>query len=139
MVSFVLLGVLLVFFLAVLGGLWIGVLGHGKAGRGGAWWSMLAGLALLSFGVFFSALFGGLVYGSLVGGSGSGTPGTPAIGMMQGISFCCIPLGSLLFATGFALNGLKSGRVAGRVEELEQVSSAMGEEITRLNSREPGA
>jgi NAD-dependent DNA ligase len=51
------------------------------------------------------------------------------------ILFCisAIPaLGSLLFAMGFAIHGLRAARLANRVRELEQLTAAMSEEINQL-------
>lgn len=55
------------------------------------------------------------------------------------LSYTLLPLGLILFSVGFALNGLKAGRIFARMKELEQVSDAMGEEISRLTSTPPRA
>lgn len=53
--------------------------------------------------------------------------------MMMLIAFSAIPaLGSLLFAIGFAIHGLKATRAASRLQELEQLTAAMSEEINQL-------
>lgn len=54
------------------------------------------------------------------------------------ILFCIstIPsLGSLLFAIGFAMHGLKASRSASRMQELEQLAAAMSEEINQLRDK----
>jgi hypothetical protein len=55
------------------------------------------------------------------------------------LSYTFLPLGLVLFSIGFSLNGLKAGRIFARMKELEQVSDAMGEEISRLTSTPPRA
>jgi hypothetical protein len=115
-------GLALLFVLAMVAGLWVGVLGHRKAGRDGAWWTMLVALVLISIGVLVPALTGWLL-----------------LGILAVLSYTFLPLGLLLFSIGFALNGLKAGRIFARMKELEQVSDAMGEEISRLSSTEPTA
>jgi hypothetical protein len=46
-------------------------------------------------------------------------------------------LGSLLFAIGFAMHGLRASRSASRMQELEQLTAAMSGEITQLRDRAP--
>jgi uncharacterized membrane protein len=135
-------GLLLVLFLAMVAGLWVGVLGHRKAGRDGAWWTMLVALILISIGVVVLALNGLLILESIASGPPSGRspgPAAPFLGVFAVFSYTILPLGLILFSIGFALNGLKAGRIFARMKELEQVSDAMGEEISRLNSTPPRA
>jgi hypothetical protein len=142
MTSMLLGGLALLFVLAMVAGLWVGVLGHRKAGRDGAWWTMLVALVLISIGVLVPALTGWLMFESMSNRiSGGGSPGlaTPLLGILAVLSYTFLPLGLLLFSIGFALNGLKAGRIFARMKELEQVSDAMGEEISRLSSTEPTA
>lgn len=131
-------GVVLLFFLAMVAGLWVGVLGHRKAGRDGAWWTMLAGSILITIGIVVPALAGWLIVESRRGG-GTYSLGPPFFGVLAVLSYTLLPLGLILFSVGFALNGLKAGRIFARMKELEQVSDAMGEEISRLTSTPPRA
>lgn len=142
MTSMLLGGLALLFVLALVAGLWVGVLGHRKAGRDGAWWTMLVALVLISIGVLVPALTGWLFFESMSNRmSPGGSPGlaTPLLGILAMLSYTFLPLGLLLFSIGFALNGLKAGRIFARMKELEQVSGAMGEEISRMTSTPPRA
>ena len=108
--------------LPVLVAQWIGILGLRHGGKGGAWWSMAAGVALSTLGAVTSIASMFL----LSGGWGSGE-------MLALIAFSAIPaLGSLLFAIGFAMHGLRATRAASRLQELEQLTAAMSEEINQL-------
>jgi hypothetical protein len=142
MTSMLLGGVLLLFLAAMVTGLWVGVLGHRKAGRDGAWWTMLVALILISIGILVPTLAGWLLFESFSNsrtGGGSPSLGAPLLGILGVLSYTFLPLGLILFSIGFALNGLKAGRIHARMKELEQVSDAMGEEISRLNSTPPRA
>jgi len=134
--------VFLLFFLAMVAGLWVGVLGHRKAGRDGAWWTMLVGSILITIGIVVPALAGWLFFESMSNSrAAGGSPGLggPLFGVLAVLSYTFLPLGLILFSIGFALNGLKAGRIFARMKELEQVSDAMGEEISRLTSTPPRA
>ena len=142
MTSMLLAGLAILFLLALIAGLWVGVLGHRKAGRDGAWWTMLVALILISIGVVVPALAGWLFVESMSNsraGGGSPSLGAPFLGVLAVLSYTFLPLGLILFSIGFALNGLKAGRIFARMKELEQVSDAMGEEISRLTSTPPRA
>ncbi len=133
-------GAVLLFFLAIMAGLWVGLLGHRKAGRDGAWWTMLAGLVLVSIGILVPAITGWLFVESMSNSmAGGGAPrfDTTFFKILTMLSYTFLPLGLVLFSIGFALNGLKAGRIFARMQELEQVSDAMGEEISRMTSTPP--
>lgn len=49
-----------------------------------------------------------------------------------GIFSLLIPFCLVLFVIGFAIHGLKTARVGERIRELEQLTEAMSEEITRM-------
>jgi hypothetical protein len=106
---------------------WIGILGLRHGGKSGAWCSMAAGVALSTLGVItsFASTF------LLRGGWGNQE-------FLMMIAFMAIPaLGSLLFAIGFAMHGLKASRAASRMQELEQLTTAMSEEINQLRRGGP--
>lgn len=113
--------------LPVLVAQWVGILGLRHVGRSGAWWSMAAGVALSTLG--FVTYFAGAFFFSR--GSGGGTE------YLVLIASTIPALGSLLFAIGFAMHGLKASRSASRMQELEQLTAAMSEEINQL--REAGS
>ncbi len=114
--------------LPVLVAQWVGILGLRHVGRSGAWWSMAAGVVLSTLG--FVTYFAGAFFFSR--GSGIGSEYLVLIAMSA------IPaLGSLLFAIGFAMHGLKASRSASRMQELEQLTAAMSEEINQLRASNP--
>jgi hypothetical protein len=123
--GFFMLGTLVT--LPVLVAQWVGILGLRHVGRSGAWWSMAAGVALSTLG--FVTYFAGAFFFSR--GSGGGTE------YLVLIASAIPALGSLLFAIGFAMHGLKASRSASRMQELEQLTAAMSEEINQL--REAGS
>ena len=131
-------GLVLLFFLAMVAGLWVGVLGHRHAGRDGAWWTMLTALILITIGMMVPALTSILFIEALSSsrsGGGSSSLGAPFLGVLAVLSYTFLPLGLILFSIGFALNGLKAGRIFARMKELEQISDAMGAEISRLTDK----
>ncbi|QJE95739.1 hypothetical protein [Luteolibacter luteus] len=116
----------LVLMIAMIAGLWVGVLGLRQAGRNGAWWTMMLAVCGITLGTLG---FAGLTFAlstSLAGGSGGA-------GMaIFGIFSMLVPFSVLLFIIGFAIHGLKTARVNQRIRELEQLTEAMSEEINRL-------
>lgn len=122
--GFFMLGTLVT--LPVLVAQWIGIHGLRHVGKNGAWWSMATGAVLSTCGFVISVAspwFLHLAYGD------------PQILIL---AIAAIPaLGSLLFAIGFAMHGLKASRSASRMQELEQLTAAMSEEITQLRENPP--
>jgi hypothetical protein len=119
------IGFLLV--LPVLIAQWIGVIALGKSGRHPAWWCMMVGTVLTTISAVLSVLAMVIV-----------VTGTGGYGF--GVSFLIVSglwgLGSLVFAVGFAMHGLRSNRVMHRVEELESLIAAQGEQLNRQNPGE---
>lgn len=115
----------LVFLIAVLAGLWVGVLGLRQGGRNGAWWTMMIAISGITLGALGLACMGSIMLGS---GPSSG----PSPMVLVGIASLLIPFSSLLFVIGFAIHGLKTARVRERMQELEQLTEAMSQEINRL-------
>lgn len=110
---------------------WVGVVALRRSGRDGAWWCMLLGTMLSSLGVLASAVFTILLV-SRVSGMGGGGGSAMETMMMVGVALGGVSsLGSVLFMIGFAIHGLKSGRQAERIAELELVLSAQQEELAR--------
>lgn len=108
---------------------WVGILGLRHGGRAGDWWTMVAGVGCSTLGVIASV--GGMFFmNSFSSGSG---PGFSGIMLIAGSGLPA--LGSILFGIGFALHGLRAARVANRVQELEQLTSAMSEEINQLRGQ----
>ncbi len=115
---------------------WVGVVGLRRAGKSGAWWSMATGTACSTIAPILSMLAMSLIFPRLSGSSTSvyGSISTLAIAF-SGLSM----LGGLLFAIGFAMHGLKATRAASRMQDLEQLTAAMSEEIEKLRQGGPAA
>jgi hypothetical protein len=122
-------GLMGVFGFAVLAGQIVGVIGLAKAGRTTEWWLMASGVACTLLGNVFSiAMMVGAI--SNLGGS-SAFSGFNSVWMVfAGLS----GLGSLLFAAGFAMHGMRALRISSRHSELEMLVKAQTEEIRRLTS-----
>lgn len=121
-----------VFFVAILSGLWIGIVGLRQAGRNGAWWTMFVGLAGISLTIIGYFLLALLSFGRSSIGSG------PSM-VLLGLASLSVPFSLLLFSIGFAMHGLKTTRIKARLEELEQLTEAMSCEIDRLREGEQNA
>lgn len=109
---------------------WVGILGLKRCGKNGAWWTMATGIALGTIGMLGYAATLALAFG---GGFRNPNGSWIQIGLLLGT---LIPVGSLVFAAGFALHGLKPGRARERQDELEQLTAAMNEEINQLRGSE---
>lgn len=126
-------------WLPILIGLWIGVIGLAKAGRGGSWWAMLSGVVLLSLGMVIG-LVGSILLAQRVAiaagpSSGSSFAWGELIAVGGVISF---GLGTLLFAIGFSIHGFKARRFQGRITELEMVIQAQNEQLGRIEGGSEG-
>ena len=115
--------------LPVLVAYWVGVISLGKSGRNVAWWCMMIGMALSTLGMLGSLVSMGIMFSGFRTGGGVGSTDSRMVLMMviSGIG----GIGSLLFAIGFAMYGLKSRRASERTEELERVLEAQQEQISR--------
>lgn len=111
---------------------WVGILGLRHAGRSGDWWTMAVGIGCSTVGVIASVA--GMFLMNIPGSGG------PDFNNIVLIAARGLPaLGSILFGIGFAVHGLRAARVANRVQELEQLASAMSEEINQLRGAGPKA
>ena len=116
----------LAIFVPFVAAFWVGILGLKRCGTNGIWWTMATGIALATIGML------GYITGIFIamGGGLRNQPGSwIQIALLLG---ALIPVGSLVFAAGFALHGLKAGRARDRQDELEQLTAAMSEEINQL-------
>lgn len=106
----------------------IGLRGAGRLGRGGAWWTMTIGAGLVI--IPGALLLIGGVLGLPLGGWTFG--GSPVVAQYIGASVAIAPfVGACVFLIGFAMHGLKLARTAERIQDLEQLTGAMTEEINR--------
>jgi hypothetical protein len=101
---------------------WIGILGLRHGGRNGPWWSMATGVVLTTLGMMTSLGSNFFIHGS---------PGAWT-SLVLYFQSAATAFGSLLFAIGFAVHGLRAARAASRLRELEQLAAAMSEEIHQL-------
>lgn len=125
----------IVIWLPVLVGLWVGVVGLGKAGRGVAWWMMLGGMSSVSLGLIVTVIGSFLLFQNVSarmagpgGGSSPGVDSTTYI-MMGGVG--ALGIGVLLFAIGFALHGFQARRSRERISDLEMLIEAQNEQLAR--------
>lgn len=102
----------------------VGLVSLAKAGRNAAWWTMVLGI--------FVQLISALIVTALVFGLtewGRHFYGFPTSYLLSGLPL----LGSLLFAAGFAMHGMRASRASERLSELEILVRVQGEEIRRLS------
>lgn len=122
-------GLMGVFGFAILAGQIVGVIGLAKAGRTTEWWLMASGVACTLLGNVFSiAMMVGAI--SNLGGSSAFSGFNSVWLVVAGLN----GLGSLLFAAGFAMHGMRALRISNRHSELEMLVKAQTEEIRRLTS-----
>ena len=107
----------------------VGLAGLAKVGKGGAWWTMAAGVVLTGLGILMNVV-GMIRMTSGMGSSGYGFGNGLAFFLMAGAGSAT--LGSLLFAIGFAVHGLGMRRVVERAGELEAVVAAQQERLAEL-------
>lgn len=125
-------------WLPVFVALWFGVIGLAKAGRSGAWWSMLSGLVLMTLGIVGGIAGAVISYQTVrvVSGPGGSSAPPPAFEVLQILvvgAAIAVGLGLLLFAIGFAVHGLKVRRLRERIDELDMVISAQNEQLARID------
>ncbi len=126
---FVLLGILIP--------VWIGLAAMRRGGKGGSWWTMLAGTIFIVLGLIAYLAGIALLIRSYSGGTSPGSsPDWHAFVAPGGL--IAAVFGLLLFAFGFCFQGLRIARLGRRNEELEQLAAAMTEEIhSRRGGGEP--
>ena len=132
----------LILFLGLMSGFWAGIVGLWKARRGAAWWLMAIGIVLGTIGPVLYAAGSWMLFDSIrtstasTGSVSFGASATSGILMAGGL---LIPVGLILFSVGFAIHGFAAARMANRAQELEQLTAAMSEEISRLREGGPQA
>ena len=102
---------------------WLGVIGLAKSGRNGAWWCMAVGTVIGTVGVVLRVVFQFWI----LRGSGGIDNITAFATVMSGF----VGLGGLLFFVGFGIHGMMSKKMHQRVEEMESVLAAQGEQLGR--------
>lgn len=104
---------------------WVGVMAM-RDERSGAWWAMMIGTAMstlgaLGTGVSMVAMFAGARTSGISGASS----GMLVFAAVAGL----FTLGGLVFASGFALHGLRRKAGREREQQLEAMAAAMSEEL----------
>lgn len=104
---------------------WIGVMAM-RDERNGAWWTMMIGTAMSTLGALGTVASMVLMFSNLSssGASGLSSPITILIAV-AGMH----TLGGLVFASGFAMHGLRRKAAREREQQLETIAAAMGEEL----------
>ncbi|WP_035612803.1 hypothetical protein [Haloferula sp. BvORR071] len=121
----------------IVSALWLGVTCIGRGRRSGAWWTMISGVSLLTVGPLAWA-YGSYLIEHTPRPDPSKVPSYTYLGpspsgvMMAGTGAALTTLGILLFGIGFAIHGQSMTRTRARLVELEQVTGAMSEELTRI-------
>jgi hypothetical protein len=131
--------IVLVLALGVVIGVWVGLVGLWRTHRGAAWWLMAIGAFCNTLGPILTVTGSILWSNQLARSFASSGPSGPTFSggpdvhtILMGVGALAIPVGLLLFGIGFAIHGLRAARAQERVGELEQLTQAMDEEITRL-------
>lgn len=108
--------------------IWIGVINLRRSGRNAAWWMMASGITIATLGtISILASYAALFTNKSAASSGG-------FEMLWIVVSAVSPLGSLLFAIGFAFHGLKNARASERLAELELLTAAMSEELDQLRN-----
>jgi flagellar motor component MotA len=104
---------------------WIGVMAM-RDERNGAWWTMMIGTAMSTLGALGTVASMVLMFSNLSssGASGLSSPITILLAV-AGMH----TLGGLVFASGFAMHGLRRKSAREREQQLETIAAAMGEEL----------
>jgi hypothetical protein len=101
---------------------WVGVIAM-RDERTGAWWTMMVGTAMTTLGALFSIVSMAVMFA----GSSSIVMLTSVVGFHT--------LGALVFASGFAMHGLRRKASREREQQLEAVTAAMSEELRVARER----
>jgi len=106
-------------------GQWIGVMAM-RDERNGAWWTMMIGTAMSTLGAL------GTVASMVLMFAGMGSSGASGMSSTM-IVFAAVAgmhtLGGLVFASGFAMHGLRRKAARERELQLEAMTAAMSEEL----------
>jgi hypothetical protein len=114
----------IIFRLLIFVAQWTGILALRRSSRGFPWILMIAGVSIGSLMVFWPFIADLLSFEMHL--SWSYLPGLIST------------LGSMLFAVGFAIHGLRSARATERQAELELLVAAMAEDLQRLQGQGTG-
>ena len=117
--------------LVVLIAQWVGVMAM-RDERTGAWWTMMVGTAMSTLGGIGTILTMVLMVSNFSSRGPSGfSASITATLAVAGVYL----LGGLVFASGFAMHGLRRKAARDREQQLEAVTAAMSEELRVLRER----
>jgi len=111
---------------------WIGVMAM-RDERNGAWWTMMVGTAMSTLGALGAGAAMVLMFSNM--SSSSGISGMQSSMIMFAAVAGLQTLGGLVFASGFAMHGLRRKAAREREQQLETITTAMGEELRVARER----
>jgi len=111
---------------------WVGVMAM-RDERNGAWWTMMAGTAMSTLGALGAGAAMVLMFSNM--SSSSGISGMQSSMIMFAAVAGLQTLGGLVFASGFAMHGLRRKAAREREQQLETITTAMGEELRVARER----
>lgn len=107
---------------------WVGVMAM-RDERNGAWWTMMIGTAMSTLGALGTVIAMVVMFTNIGGSRGYGFSGmSSSITIFLAVAGMHI-LGGLVFASGFAMHGLRRKAAREREQQLETIAAAMGEEL----------
>ncbi|MEI7929543.1 MAG: hypothetical protein WCH40_13415 [Verrucomicrobiales bacterium] len=111
---------------------WVGVMAM-RDERNGAWWTMMVGTAMSTLGALGAGAAMVLMFSNM--SSSSGISGMQSSMIMFAAVAGLQTLGGLVFASGFAMHGLRRKAAREREQQLETITTAMGEELRVARER----
>jgi hypothetical protein len=104
---------------------WVGVMAM-RDERNGAWWTMMIGTAMSTLGALGTIISMVMMFTNMGARHSYGFSGSmPIFASVAGMH----TLGGLVFASGFAMHGLRRKAAREREQQLEAITAAMGEEL----------
>lgn len=104
---------------------WVGVMAM-RDERNGAWWTMMVGTAMSTLGGLGTVVSMVMMFADM---SSSGVAGINRSMVVFAVVAGLHTLGGLVFASGFAMHGLRRKAAREREQQLEVMTAAMSEEL----------
>ncbi len=111
---------------------WIGMISM-RNERNGAWWTMMIGTAMSTLGYLATIVSVALAFTGVSTSRGYGFYSSANVVIIAVAGL--ITLGGLVFASGFAMHGLRRKAAREREQQLEAVTAAMSEELRVARER----
>lgn len=104
---------------------WVGVMAM-RDERNGAWWTMMVGTAMSTLGGLGTVVSMVMMFADMGSSGGAGINRSMVVfAVVAGLH----TLGGLVFASGFAMHGLRRKAAREREQQLEVMTAAMSEEL----------